>query len=163
MENLIFVILIGIGATAMMDLWSFLRKLMFNITPTDWKMVGRWIAHMKHGKFHHLAIAESSSIRGERLIGWALHYLIGISFAALLIIFFDNKWLQNPTIGPALTIGVATVVAPFFILQPAMGAGIAASRTIKPNLVRLHSIINHAVFGFGLFLSAIAIKLINSI
>lgn len=163
MDNIIFVILIGIGATAVMDLWSLLRKYLLNIPPTNWALVGCWIAYMGYGKFRHIAIAKSDPIRGEQFIGWAAHYLIGIAYAALLIIICGQKWTLNPSIGPALAVGIATVVAPFFILQPGMGAGIAASRTPNPNSVRLQSIINHAVFGFGLFLSAVAVKFIYSI
>ncbi|OVZ64709.1 hypothetical protein CDO44_00395 [Pigmentiphaga sp. NML080357] len=55
---------------------------------------------------------------------------------------------------PALALGVATVVAPFFILQPGLGAGIAASKTPRPNAARLRSLVTHAVFGLGLYISA---------
>jgi hypothetical protein len=47
-----------------------------------------------------------------------------------------------------------TVAAPFFILQPALGLGIAASRTPSPARARLRSLISHLVFGFGLYLAA---------
>jgi hypothetical protein len=160
MKDIVFVILIGVGATAVMDLWCLLRKYLLSIPPTNWGMVGRWVAHMRKGKFHHVAIAESNAIRGEQLIGWAVHYLIGIGYAALLVIVFGNAWIDNPAIVPALALGISTVVAPFFIMQPGMGAGIAASKMPKPNSARLHSLINHAVFGFGLFLSALVVKLI---
>ena len=69
----------------------------------------------------------------------------------------------EPTLEPALVLGMATVVAPFFILQPGMGAGIAASKTPNPNNARLHSIINHVVFGVGLYLSAMILKLVLSL
>ena len=157
MDNVIFIILIGIGATAVMDLWSLLRKYLFNIPPTNWGMVGRWIAYMGQGKFRHDAIAESNVIRGEHFIGWTAHYLIGIGYAVLLVLIGGQKWVQNPSIGIALAVGIATVVAPFFILQPGTGAGIAASKTPNPNSVRLHSVINHAVFGYGLYLSALVV------
>jgi len=51
-------------------------------------------------------------------------------------------------------IGVgATVImdAPFFLMQPGMGAGIATSKTPRPNAARLQSLITHAVFGLGLY------------
>jgi hypothetical protein len=162
-DNLVFVILIGIGATAVMDLWSLLRKYLFNIPPTNWGLVGRWIAYIGQGVFHHVAIAESNSIRGEQFIGWLAHYLIGIGYAALLVVIFGYSWVNNPSMGPALAVGVSTVVAPFFILQPGMGAGFAASRVSNPNSIRLQSIINHTVFGFGLFFSALAVKFVYSI
>jgi hypothetical protein len=47
-----------------------------------------------------------------------------------------------------------TVVAPLFILQPALGAGIASSKTPRPVFNSLKSLATHVVFGFGLFLAA---------
>lgn len=154
MENLIFIVSIGIGATAVMDLWSLLRERLFNIPTTNWGMVGRWIAYMRKGKFCHTSIAKSKPVRGENGIGWVAHYAIGISYAVLLVILCGEEWIHMPSLKPALVVGIATVIAPFFILQPGMGMGIAAAKTPKPNAIRLHSIINHAVFGLGLFLSA---------
>ncbi len=50
-----------------------------------------------------------------------------------------------------MLIGIGSVAAPFFVMQPAMGAGIAASRTPRPAIARLHSLVTHAVFGLGLY------------
>jgi len=63
-------------------------------------------------------------------------------------------WTQQPTLAPALLFGVLSVAAPFFILQPGLGAGIAASKTLHPNTARLRSLMAHAVFGAGLYLTA---------
>ena len=43
-----------------------------------------------------------------------------------------------------------------FILQPAMGLGIAARRAPNPAMARLHSLVAHVVFGLGLYLTALA-------
>ena len=51
--------------------------------------------------------------------------------------------------------GLATVVFPWGVMQPAMGAGWAASRTPHPWRARLHSLVLHAVFGLGLYASAL--------
>ena len=158
MSSIIFTILIGVGATLVMDLWSLLRKSFFGLPPTNWGLVGRWIAHMKAGKVRHKTITDAKPIYGEQLIGWLAHYVIGIGYAVLLIAVCGQPWINKPTLVPALILGIVTVVAPFFILQPGMGAGIAASRTPNPNSARLHSLINHAVFGLGLFLSALAVR-----
>ena len=61
-----------------------------------------------------------------------------------------TDWLSAPRLLPALIFGVATVVFPFFVMQPASGAGWAASRTPHPWRARLHSLVLHAVFGLGL-------------
>lgn len=147
------VVFIGIGATAVTDLWGVARRTMFDIPPPNFGMVGRWIGHMAHGQFRHNSIAKSSPIFGERVIGWTAHYLIGVAFAALLVVIWGQSWIYNPTIGPALAVGTGTVAAPFLIMQPGMGAGVAASRTPHPASARLQSLITHAVFGLGLYIS----------
>ncbi|NJN40288.1 MAG: DUF2938 domain-containing protein, partial [Gammaproteobacteria bacterium] len=93
-----------------------------------------------------------------KLVGWIAHYLIGVSFAFLLPAFWGTAWLRQPTIGPALLVGVATVAMPFLLMQPGMGAGIAASRTPRPNAARFHSFMTHTVFGLGLYASAWAVR-----
>ncbi|MEQ8261174.1 MAG: DUF2938 domain-containing protein [Alcanivorax sp.] len=145
---------IGVGATAIMDLWGLLRKLLFGANAPDYRLVGRWIGHMPQGRFRHDAIAAAPAKRGERLIGWAAHYATGIAFAGLLVALFGAEWTTRPTPGPALAVGIGTVVAPFFLMQPALGAGIAASRAPNPTAARLQSLITHAVFGAGLYVSA---------
>lgn len=155
MQNIVFIVLIGIGATLVMDLWALLRQQLFGIAPTNWGMVGRWIGHMRRGRFSHTSIANADAVSGEKIIGWTAHYVIGIGYAVLLFLIFGEAWLLKPSAEPALALGIATVVAPFFVLQPGMGAGIAASKTPNPNAVRLHSVLNHAVFGLGLYVSAL--------
>lgn len=154
MRYLFHASLIGIGATALMDIWGAVRHPLFGFPRLDYALLGRWFGHMLEGQFHHDAIANATPVRGERLIGWTMHYLIGISFAALLLAVWGLAWLQHPTIGPALLVGIGTVAAPLLIMQPAMGAGIAASRTRRPNAARLQSLLTHTVYGLGLYLAA---------
>jgi len=159
MNNLLPIVFIGIGATIVMDLWSIVRKPLLGTPAPNYGMVGRWIAHMKHGQFCHNSIAASSRMPAEHILGWIAHYLIGIVFAALLIGIWGESWLHNPTVGPALTIGIGTVIAPFLLMQPAMGAGIAAAKTQHPGSARLQSLITHTVFGLGLYISSWALQL----
>ena len=148
-------ILIGIGATFVIDLWSVLRKRLLGIAPPDYALVGRWIAHLARGRLRHERIGASPPVRGERMVGWASHYLIGIAFAALLLALFGLGWARQPTVGLALAVGVGTVAAPFFIMQPGMGAGIAASRTPRPTAARVQSLVTHAIFGLGMYATAL--------
>lgn len=57
-------------------------------------------------------------------MGWVTHYLIGVFFAALLLLMVGLEWARQPTLLPALAFGVLSVVAPFFVLQPAMGVAV---------------------------------------
>jgi hypothetical protein len=89
---------------------------------------------------------------------WAAHYSIGIAFAFLLLAIWGLDWARSPTLWPALVIGVATILAPWFLLQPGMGAGVAASRTPNPRAVRLRNLVTHLVYGVGLYLSALILS-----
>src|SRR5688500_16983534 len=154
MEYLICILLVGVGATAVMDLWAIARKRLLGTPPPDYGLVGRWIAYMLRGRFRHDRISAAPTVYGERLIGSTAHCLIGIAFAALLLGLWGLSWVSQPTIGPALAVGIGTVAAPFLVMQPGMGAGIAASRTPHPAAARLQSLITHAIFALGLYASA---------
>jgi hypothetical protein len=147
-------IVIGAGATAFLDLTSVLRALLFRETPPNYGFVGRWIAHAVGGRFALPAVAEATPVQGERIIGWTAHYLIGIGYAAVLLVAWPG-WADAPTFAPAMIVGIGSVLAPFLIMQPGMGAGFFASRTPNPNLARLKSLIAHTLFGLGLYAAAL--------
>lgn len=153
MDFLFAALITGICATAVMDLWGIARAALFAMAPPNYALVGRWVGHMQAGRFRHNSIAAATAIPHERYLGWLIHYLVGVLFAGLLLSIWGLAWIQQPTLNPALIIGIGTVAAPFLIMQPGMGAGIAASRTPHPASARLHSIINHAVFGLGLYVA----------
>src|SRR3989344_2772465 len=113
------------------------RQLVKHVgVPTlNFAFIGRWVGHLFRGQFAHAAIAKAVPIRGELAWGWLTHY--------------------------ALAVGVCAVAAPLLVMQPAMGSGFAASRTPTPLKNCLRSLANHTVFGFGLYLSALAIALIS--
>jgi hypothetical protein len=128
-----------------------------NVPTLDFALLGRWVGHLAQGQWAHHAIAKAPPVRGELAVGWLAHYAIGVAFAALLVAIVGTQWLRVPTLMPAVLVGVATVAAPLFVMQPAMGAGIASSRTRTPALNCLKSVANHTVFGAGLYLAAAAI------
>lgn len=145
---------IGAGATIILDLWNVLLRLL-GAPSTNWGMVGRWIGHFPRGRFVHDSIAKAPEIPGEHAIGWTAHYIIGIAYAVLLLAIVGLDWARAPTLPPALIFGLVTIVAPFFIMQPGMGAGIASSRTANPGAARLRSLMSHTIFGLGLYAAAL--------
>jgi hypothetical protein len=149
------VLAIGIGATIVMDLWALLLK-QFGVPSLNFAFLARLIGHLPQGKWIHESIAKAAPVRGEVWIGWCAHYYIGISFAALLVSIYGLNWVRSPSLPPAMMIGITTVVSPLFILQPALGAGIASSKTPRPLFNTLKSLVTHAVFGIGLYLAALA-------
>lgn len=158
MEAWASTILVGLGATVALDVWVIARRRLFAISLPEYRLVGRWLAHMARGRFRHASIATSARVGGEGVIGWTAHYLIGTSFAALLPVLQGLDWFCQPTLVPALLVGIGTAAAPLFVMQPAMGAGIAGSRSRRPWATRLQSLVSHAVFGLGLYVTAWAIR-----
>ncbi|ESJ12545.1 membrane protein [Cupriavidus sp. HPC(L)] len=154
---------IGAGATLTMDLWAEIQRVGLGMKPLDYGMVGRWLGHMPRGRFRHEAIGQAPAIPAERWIGWTAHYVTGILFAAALLAIWGPQWACRPTLGPALIVGLASVVFPFLLMQPGMGAGIAARRTPKPGVARLRSLVTHAVFGLGLYASAHVMLLLDGL
>ena len=148
-------ILIGLGATLTFDLWGVFLKYAFHITPSNICLVGRWLRTMPEGTFRHANIVSAPRKRAECTVGWIAHYLIGVTFAIVFVVFVGNNWLQHPTLIPAIVFGVVTVLAPFFIMQPAFGFGFAASKMSNPTQARLRSLMNHTAFGSGLYLFAL--------
>ncbi|RAJ82118.1 Protein of unknown function (DUF2938) [Chitinophaga dinghuensis] len=154
MEIILKTILTGIGATIIMDIWAWLLRKLFKVQGLNYAFLGRWIGHLFKGKFNHHPIMASEPIPGELALGWMAHYGIGITFSILLVMLWGPEWLASPQILPALIIGIGTTVAPFFLMQPAMGMGIAAARTPKPAIARLKSLMTHTIYGIGLYLAA---------
>jgi hypothetical protein len=146
-------LLLGVGGTLTMDVWALLLRK-FGIPSLDFGLLGRWLGHLPRGQWFHTSIDKAAPLRAERVLGWTAHYTIGVSFAALLLVLFGLDWAAAPTLGPALLVGVGTVTAPLFILQPALGAGVASSKTRRPLSNSLKSLVTHTVFGFGLYLTA---------
>jgi hypothetical protein len=162
LEYLVRALVIGTGATAFMDVAVTARKWLFGVPSADYALVGRWLAYLARGRFRHDRIAASPPVRGEHLIGWTAHYLIGIAFATVLLVIWGLDWSCHPTVGPALIVGIGSVAAPFLLMQPGMGAGIAASRTPHPAVARVRSLVTHALFGIGLYATASMARLLGT-
>lgn len=148
-------LLIGVGATALLDLWALFLNRAFGLPLSNWAAVGRWFAYLPQGRFGHDTIAETAPVPNELAIGWVMHYLIGVVFAAIVLLIWGLGWARSPTLLPALIVGIVTVGCGWFILQPGMGFGVAAGKRPNANQVRLIGLINHVVFGIGLYVTAL--------
>ena len=157
-DYFIGVIATGIGATLVMDMWNLFLQRAYGIRSLDYCLLGRWVRHMPGGSFRHASIAAATRKPGECLVGWTVHYSIGIALAAGLVILTSGAWLARPSLFAALLYGIGTVVFPFFVMQPSLGFGVAASRTPRPMQARLKSLVTHTVFGAGLYVCAVAVS-----
>jgi hypothetical protein len=126
--------------------------------PLDYALLGRWIGHFRQARFFHHTILQAAPVKGEKVLGWMAHYLIGISFALLLLLVQGTGWAYHPTFGPAFATGMLTTAAPWFLMQPAFGFGVAASKMPNPAQARIRSLKTHAVYGTGLYLAALLLS-----
>jgi hypothetical protein len=151
----------GMAATLILDLWAWFLARVFHVPSANYCLVGRWLLHMPGGTFRHDSLAAAPAKRFECGLGWIAHYVLGVIFALAFVALVSAQWLRQPTLLPALAFGLATVVVPFLVMQPAFGLGIAASKTPNPNQARLRSLAAHAVFGFGLYVAAVVLALLR--
>lgn len=150
-------IALGAGATLLMDGWNLLLRRAFGIRSLDYCLLGRWLLHIPEGTLVHASIAAAPPKPRECGVGWLAHYTIGVTLALGFVVLAPDGWLAEPRLLPALLFGVATLVFPLFVLQPALGLGIASSRAPSPARARLKSLGTHVVFGLGLYATALVL------
>ena len=149
------IIATGIGATLLMDGWSACQKRLLHVPPLNYGLVGRWLLWLVRGKVRHNTIFSTPRVRGENVTGWAFHYLTGILFAGIPLLLQGSAWLHEPLLLTGVLTGLLTLPAPWLVMQPALGFGIAASRTPRPWRARMLSLLTHLAYGLGLYGAAL--------
>ncbi|MCB4321518.1 DUF2938 domain-containing protein [Alcaligenes sp. 13f] len=153
-EFLIRSITIGVGATAVYDIWGRLLVGLFGLPGSNWTMAGRWFSYIAKGQFTHINITTAPAMPFETMIGWGMHYLVGIIYAGILLAICGLEWGRRPTLLPALILGIVTIFAGWFIMAPAMGFGIASAKAPNVNIIRTVQLVGHCMFGLGLYWTA---------
>lgn len=142
---------IGIGATAFMDAVAWFQRRFFGIPGLNYALVGRWVIGLSNGRVFHHTILQSPPRRYERAMGWSFHYCTGVGFVSLMLMLVGSDWPLAPTLWPPVLIGVLSLSAPFLIMQPAFGFGLAGSKTPSPWGARHRSVVAHLSFGVGVY------------
>lgn len=162
MDFLFQSVVIGLFATFVIDVWAFLLLKLLKMPMPKWDMVGRWVLYLfMKGKLSHTPIGASSSLKHERLAGWIFHYFIGIVFASIYLHLVNSVFQSASALTVAIVFGWATISAPWFIMQPGMGMGIAGARTAAPTIVRIQSIMTHSIFGLSLYGAMLGLAALN--
>lgn len=149
---------IGFGATVLMDAWAVLLWKMSVQPRPNWAPVGRWFWHLKDGTVFHDDIGRAEPYANEQALGWIGHYAVGILYGVVLALIVGAAWFAAPTFLPAWIFGIVTVGAGWFLLQPGLGIGIAASRLPNANTVRMLNLVAHTVFALGLYGTALLLR-----
>jgi hypothetical protein len=150
--------LLGIGANVLFDLWQRALARATGQPAPNWAPIGRWFWHLRDGRVLHDDIGKAAPYAHERALGWVGHYVVGVAYGVIFALIVGAGWLAAPTLLPAWIFGLVTVGFGWFLLQPGLGLGWAASRTPDPTKVRLLNLAGHTVFGVGLWLTALVIR-----
>ncbi|KPL54936.1 hypothetical protein ABB55_24160 [Prosthecomicrobium hirschii] len=150
-------LVMGVFATAVLDLWALLLNRLFGFGLPNWALVGRWFAHLPRGRFVHADIAAAPGFANELAIGWIMHYAVGIAFAVATLLLAGPGFAKAPTPFWPLVVGWVTILCGWLILQPGMGGGIAASKRANRTQIRILNILGHTVFGLALWAAALAL------
>jgi hypothetical protein len=110
--------------------------------------LGRWVGHMRYGRFTHQDIADAPVIPHEAEIGIMAHYAIGLTLGALYALLLRVSKTRHGSPSLALAYGTGTTAFSWFLMFPAAGKG-ALGRRETPKLGTL-SLCNHIAYGLAL-------------
>jgi DUF2938 family protein len=146
-------IVMGMIATLATDVWQRLLQATAGLPPANWGLIGRWVAWFPRGVFIHRPISATPTVPGELAIGWAFHYVVGIVYAGLYLAIMALGFGSEPSLVSALIFAIVLLVAPWFVMQPALGLGFMASHAPNPVVTRAINVSTHGAFGTGLWLA----------
>lgn len=152
MIALLRVLVAGVIAAATLDLWQQIFRLAFGVPITDWAMIGRWVGHFPEGQFVHKDIGKASPVAGERALGWLVHYLVGVGYAAVYLMLMTFAFGKAPSLMSALVFGAASVCVTWLVMEPMLGAGIIGARLPNQAVTMAHDFTSHLAMGLGLFI-----------
>jgi hypothetical protein len=163
MESRVVIVglIVGILATVTMDVVAMiaLRLGIAGRGPrrTGPDLIGRWIGYLLRGKFRHTDILHTPPLRGELVLGFAAHYLIGI---ALTLVYLGLLVVAHatPTAFNAILYGTATTVLPWFLMFPLQGMGWLGWDAPGDTHLARASLFNHIIFGLGIALWVAVMK-----
>ncbi|MEN7550050.1 DUF2938 family protein [Rapidithrix thailandica] len=154
------VVVIGLGGTLCIDLFTTVLGF-FKVTTNGLRFVGRYIAYALDGIYVHNTIIQTGSATNELVYGYIVHYIAGISFAFLLLLFFTKEWLYTPKFLPALVVGLVSYLPALFIIQPLFGFGFAFSELDRQVPLLFKTSIIHIIYGIGLYCTARLVLMIE--
>ena len=146
----IHILIVGVVACAIFDLWQRLFQKLTAIPPSNWAMVGRWsLGLINGGQFIARDLESQAERKNEIAVGWLVHYSVAIGYAAVY------AWLMHATILQAglidgLIFGVISVAVPFFFFLPCLGKGMLARLTPNPPMVCALALMMHSLFGVSI-------------
>ena len=144
------ILIVGVSACAIFDLWQRLFQKLTAIPPSNWAIVGRWsLGLMTGGQLIARDLESQAERKNELAVGWLVHYGVAIGYAAVYAWLIHATILQTGLVD-GLIFGVISVVVPWFFFLPCLGKGILARLTPNPPLVCALTLMMHSLFGVSI-------------
>jgi hypothetical protein len=149
-------VVIGLVGGLAFDIWNWLAQRFLGVRAPNWAILGRWLMAPFTPSPALVAPGPPVFTPVERGLGTIAHYLTAVVFAAGLLLAAGQGWMDHPTLLPAIAVGLVTTLLPWLIIMPALGHGIAASKTPIANKIRIATVASHLVMGLGFYAGAAA-------
>ena len=146
----------GVIATFSLDVLSMMAARLQLSAPLPPHLIGRWLAFIARGQLCHADIAHAPGVSHEMAIALPVHYAIGIVLTGVYILSMSYAGRAPRNLGLALAFGLCTNVLPWLLMFPAMGYGFFGSHGPEGTRLFLSSLLNHALFGIGIWLGVTA-------
>lgn len=146
----------GIIGTVVLDLWQLLYRRLTGLPPTSWAMIGRWVGHFRDGQFVQQDIGKAAPVRNEAILGWVVHYVVGIGYAVAYLVL-TRLLGTEPSLVSAVLFGAISVSVTWFLIEPILGAGVMAANVpdeVRAK-VRIQDFTSHLSIGLGIYLGAL--------
>jgi len=142
----------GLIATIIFDLFNFSLNFAYNIDKPKWNFLGRYFLGYTEGRYVRKSLKEDDDVDNELLWGYAFHYIIGLVYG-LLYVLFNLIFFDYPSLLVAYIFGFFTVLGAWCYLMPfAYNLGFFASKSDQQYKILAQNLIGHFVFGTGLFI-----------
>lgn len=152
---------VGVLATLSMDAVFVLAALAggdrFASDKAGLEPVGRWAGGMARGRIRYDDITQEPALRGEALIGLAVHYFTGVALAAAYLRLTRGRG-RGPGVLNGAVFGAATALLPELVMYPCWGLGPFALRSDETLRLARLMLLGHTTFGaaLGLWSAALA-------
>lgn len=148
------VLVTGLSGATAADFGRSAYQWATGFPPVNWSVTGRWFLMVLQGQPYVPDIGTAPSLPHELLAGHLAYYTIAVVFAGVYLALL-GLLKRPPTLWNGLLFGWVTMVFPFFVQMPLMGAGVLASATATPWLVIGRTLVHHSSFGLGLAVGAL--------
>ena len=141
------IVIIGIVSCLAMDMWQRLLKLLYDINPSDWGVVGRWfVLVLSRGKIYNPTIDEEVPIKNELMIGWIVHYSVAILYSVFFFILLKCE-ICGASLMNGIIFGLISVIIPWFFFMPVLGKGFLGIKTPSPFMACSLAVGSHIAIG----------------